>query len=406
MGTRAVIVNRRPILRELLGWIERAGATVVLLTARSAVVDAADLDALRARCTSVDVLEDYDAADVEHRIRDACVALGARALVSFTETDVIRCARIREHLGLEGQRLASAEAYRDKLVMKSLAARAGLAVAAMARADDAAALRALCAGGGGLVIKPRQGVASKGMRVVASPGELDAALAELGAPGDLLVERFVAGDLYHVDGLMLDGRLIQGWPSRQLHQPFATMYESRSNLSAMVHAGDPVLRPLVDAAAAVVAALPPAPGLLPLHAEFFVDDNHRITLCEIASRAGGAGIVEAYERSFGVSLYGAPLLHQLGVAADAACFAPSPARCHGWAWFPPRAGKLVRVPVACSLPGVVRFRALAHAGDTLSAPRALGDSVFEVIFEVDPRRPVLDQLRTFDAWWEAETRWA
>ena len=49
-----------------------------------------------------------------------------RAIIALDESDIIRAARLREYLGLKGQHLESAIAFRNKCVMKSIAQNHGI----------------------------------------------------------------------------------------------------------------------------------------------------------------------------------------------------------------------------------------------------------------------------------------
>lgn len=396
----AVIMNRRPILRELAGWIAESPADVVLLTSRCSVVDDGEVDALRDAGVDVTVVDD-DATGI---IRAACVRIGASTLVSTTEADVLPCAAIRDELGIVGQDTASAMAYRDKHVMKTHLARTGIATAAMAMGDDDAGLARLTATADGFVVKPVRGVAAKHTYVAHSPGALRHLLDELGS-SDFLVEEFVHGDMYHVDGLMLDGMLVQGWPSRYLYGPWQALYEAKPSISGMLPASDPLTERLVATSAAVVTALPPAAGLHPVHADYFVRDDE-IVLCEVWSWPGGGGIPEAHERGFGVSLYGEPVRQQLGAPPNDDCFADAPRVRHGWGWFPPRRGTLVALPESCSVPGTVRYVGAANVGRKFDGPHAATDAVVEVSFELDDTKYVLDTLHAYDVWWRRASRWA
>ncbi|MEV6344741.1 hypothetical protein [Actinoplanes sp. NPDC051851] len=403
-GPSAVIVNRRPILGELATWLDGVDRPVTVLTCVSSAVDEQALARLRRRA-EVRLLDDYDGAATEELIERVCRTTRAGVLISTTEADVLRCARIRHRCGIAGQSPASATAYRDKSVMKEHLRAAGLPTARMARADDRAAIAALLHDRGfPLVVKPARGVASKNTHVVRDTAHLDRVLAGLADPAGVIVEEFVHGDMWHVDGLMDDGAVVQCWPSRYLHPQWETMYHSKPNLSAMLPAGDPVGAALVRSVRAVVAALPAAPGRHPFHAEFFATAPDEPVLCEIACRAGGAGIVEAYERAFGVNLYGAAVTGQLGVPV--AALAAVPEMPHGWGWFPPRAGVLTALPSSCPIPGVVAYRALAGPGQHLSSPGAVTDAVVEVCFRADPGTPVTTRLADFDAWWAREARWS
>ena len=62
------------------------------------------------------------------------------AVVAMSEVDVLRASRLREAMGVTGQDVRSAEAFRDKLRMKELLAAAGIPVAPFAAASDATAI--------------------------------------------------------------------------------------------------------------------------------------------------------------------------------------------------------------------------------------------------------------------------
>ncbi|MCX4245224.1 ATP-grasp domain-containing protein [Paraliomyxa miuraensis] len=397
-----VIVNRRPLLGRLADWIAQSGATVSVIVARSSVTSEHELSILRSRCRELVVVDDYDAPSVEPLILRTCASTGASVLISTTETDVIRCARVREALGISGQSMASALAYRDKLVMKSLAAAAGCAVVPAACGSDAAALEALVREGRPLVLKPRRGVASKGIARFEQPERVLEAI-EPSMADDVLVEPFVHAAMAHVDGLMLDGALYHAWPSRYLYPQWQTRHLGKPSISGQMSPDDPLLPPLLDATASVIASLPAVAGLSAFHAEYFIGPSG-VTLCEIASRAGGAGIAESYEASFGTSLYGAPVVQQLTGGALPPCASVPPGTRHGWAWLLPRAGTLVRAPRSCALPGVVEFRSTMRAGDTFTAPHPETQPVMEIVFDIEG--PVLERLHAFDAWWHEHIEWA
>ncbi|MEU6373191.1 hypothetical protein [Streptomyces sp. NPDC046909] len=395
---RQLLVNRRPLLDELGDWADRGPGGTGLLTAASAVTCAEELARARKRFRFVEVVEDYASDAVEELITGLCRRHDIDTLVSTAEIDVLRCARVRERLGLPGQRVASAEAYRNKFVMKRHAARGGVAVADMALLTDADGLaRFLAADPFPVLLKPLRGAAAIGIVRVGSAARWESALAELPPAAEYLVEQFVEGEMYHVDGLMRDGRVLQSWPSRYLYTQWETMYESRPNLSGMLAPSDPRTPLLRDTAAKVVAALPAAPELLPFHAEFIMDAAGRPVLCEIACRAGGAGITEAYERSYGLGMNEASVGDRLGVPAD---LVPGPPReLHGWAWFPPRAGRLARVPGTCELPGARRYSRKGRIGQRYDGPSAVTHAVAELVFALADEGAVEAQLEQVDAWW-------
>ena len=73
----------------------------------------------------------------------------------------------------------------------------------------------------------------------------------------LLAEAWIDGDMFHVDGLMADGAVLFGWPSRYLNNQWLTHRHSAPLVSGMLPEDDPLCARLRRATADVVRALPP-----------------------------------------------------------------------------------------------------------------------------------------------------
>jgi biotin carboxylase len=139
-------------------------------------------------------------------------------VVALIEQDLIRAARLRHALGLTtGQSLSSALRFRDKILMKQVLSGAGLRVPTFAAADSAVdVLQFVHTHGLPVVVKPRAGHSSIGAVVLRDEEglkrwvqALSASCCESGGvdrPLGLDVERFVPGQMYHIDGLVLNGR--------------------------------------------------------------------------------------------------------------------------------------------------------------------------------------------------------
>ncbi|MFE0104624.1 acetyl-CoA carboxylase biotin carboxylase subunit family protein [Streptomyces sp. NPDC059009] len=396
-----LLLNRRSILPDLPDWLP--GESLVLVTARSALAEPIP-DRLARRFHRIEVVDDlvYESGEVDRLIDALCARHDVERLLSTAEFDVVRAARARARHGLPGQSVASAVAYRDKHVMKRLAAGHGVAVPPMAPVRDTAdVLSFMDTHGLPVVVKPHDGVASVGVRLLRDRREAER--LELGGAGGLLAERFVDGTVCHVDGLMAGGRVLFGAASRYLYGNLDTATHGAPNISAMLADDDPLAVRLLDATAAVVAALPAVEEVTALHAEFFHTPDDDVVLCEIACRPGGCGIVEAFELSTGINLYAAHLRGQAGLPTPAAVEGERPR--HGWGWFPPRRGTLVRLPSSCPLSGTVRFTAHGAVGSYSEGPTSSSDRVAELVYRLPDAGDVEDTLRAVDNWWASGARW-
>lgn len=216
------------------------------------------------------------------------------AVLAVDDSGSLLAARASARLGLPHNSLASAEAARDKHLMRQLFARAGVPSPAFrlcSTGDDLAALAAEVAYP--CVVKPLRLNGSRGVIRADDPGQFVAAARRLarlldrleGRPGprEFLVEDFIPGVEVALEGLIDQGRLqvlaLFDKPD-PLDGPFfeETIYVTPSRLPAATHAA------IAEVAARAAAAVGLARG--PLHAELRVN-------------AGGPVMVELAGRSIG-----------------------------------------------------------------------------------------------------------
>ena len=228
---------------------------------------------------------------VEMRALQLARRHGVRHIVATQERDLERAAQLREILGLEGQRPHSAAAFRDKVEMKRLARDAGIPVAPHAEVECATDLIDFAGRFGfPLVLKPRNGGGSVDLRIIPGPEELDELLAdETLAPDDaqpnLIAEAFVPGPMCHVDGLVVNGRMVVAWASQYLYALASYQTDRGGRRDVTLDPDDPLGRRLLAFTERVIQALP-GPDAFAFHAEVFHTPEDELVLCEIACLAG------------------------------------------------------------------------------------------------------------------------
>lgn len=147
-------------------------------------------------------------------VREMCRADGIEVLFPTVDVELPRLAAARDALAADGTRLASPslatlETCLDKLAL----ARACERVVRVPRTELVGTPQAVAEWEFPVIVKPRRGAGSRGVRTVDDQSALDAVHAD----EDLLVQELLPGDEYSVDVLAdLDGRVVAAVPRARL----------------------------------------------------------------------------------------------------------------------------------------------------------------------------------------------
>ena len=353
-----LVLNDKPVLHRLPEWFPRADRDLIVVSTRGALGER-PFSVLARRFRHLHLVGNTDRPDLEEDLAKLCRRFGVRRVLATGERDVLRAARLREQLGLPGQDVASATAYHDPRVTRSLLTAAGIPVAP-----------------------------------IRSPATA--------ADADTLAATYAQGRLYQVNGLMDAGRPVLAQPSHQPYPDWFSAVYGTPETSGMMPDGDPLSERLRETAARVLAALPAVPGLCAFQIELFHTPDDRLSVSRAACRAGGSLVVETHEATLGVNLHGAGLLGQAGLG-DRVTVRPTGRR-QGYARFPAAHGVLRRLPRHCPLPRTVSYRATGEEGRSYTSETARSAPLAELVVSLsgpDTAAELLD----LETWWESAVRW-
>ena len=410
MPPRLLLLSRKPLReRPLHQWLGDAAASTVLLTVPGAIEGCEDV--ARREFLDCQVVANYLCWSTEWAAERAARKHGVTLIVSSSEDDVLRCARLRHRLELPGQSVQSATAYRDKLVMKRLASAAGIAVPPFSAVDRPSdLLDFVAASGGPVVVKPRREAGSTGVRVIRDAPEAEGFLrdghlpAAPARPGYWMVERFVEAPFFHVDGVTAGGRVLHCWPSQYSGGNAEAVRAGSSLSSVLLDAEDPRTPVLQDLAVAVHRALPAPSFPTSFHLEAWVGPDLRPVLCEVACRTGGGGVATAYEHAFGIHLSRANIRGQSGLDVSFDRQPGDPRQYAGWIVFHRGHGRFSPPASPCPVAGAqLTFR--MPAGEAASGPQYAGHSAADATVCAATTGQVQDGLSELAAWWRDGCAW-
>lgn len=354
----------------------------------------------------MEAVDGYELTDVvESRVLELAERFHVTNVLTVQEHDMERAAQLREMLGVDGWSSSAAVAWRNKVVMKQAAERAGIEVAAHQAVECATDLLSFAAEHGfPVVVKPRDGAGSLGVRVLRDRAELTGFLAEdaeMYGPGqsNLMVEEFVDGPMCHVDGLVVDGEIQYVYASRYLFALSDFKQLHRGRLDTTLDPDDPLSVRLIEFTRSVIDALP-APRNFAFHAEVFHTPDDRLVLCEIAARPGGAQNRAIAEVMFGIDPFAGMLRANAGLPLN--IDGPlRPATMAGQLLFGRRTGRVVAVPGEPPFPWVARSSISAEPGQVMTVPRYSADVLASFVVTAPDRRTVEARMRELEAWFLA-----
>ncbi|MGN6104018.1 MAG: ATP-grasp domain-containing protein [Kofleriaceae bacterium] len=371
----------------------------------------ADPETARRSFERLELVENYERSGrVEQLAIEMHREIGFDRIISISEFDLLRAAKLRDLLGIEGQRYESALAFRNKLRMKDIASAAGLAVPAYRRVDTPADVFAFVEEHGPrIVLKPIVGAGATHTYMIRSFEDVHRVMAEgIFGPAELPsafeVESLVDGVMHHVDGIYQDGAFIALWPSVYV-SPCHVYAQGIMHASTTLALDNPLAQRLCAFVEKLLAALP-TPASTGVHAEIFHTTDDRLVLCEIASRVGGPRIPDLFRTATDFELVPAMIQGQAGRKLVAPHGGVRPHCVAGFMNIPAKSGVLERAPAECHVPGAIEYKLVGTIGERYAQSTDLGDFVSTFLFRGDSEAAVRTAIFETSDWFDAACRWA
>jgi len=290
---------------EFIRECKRQGWTVVLVTAESIRNSARwPMEAI----DEIFYLPDQDQRWNPAHVRNAVSYLARErvfdGIAPLDDFDVEFAAMLREHLRIPGMGDTTARYFRDKLAMRVRAAEAGLIVPDFIHVLNYKHLAAFLARvPGPWVLKPRSMAGAIGISKIQSSDEFWRIVDGLGdEQSNYLLERFVPGDIFHVDSIVYEREIRFAAASAYGTPPLEVAHGGGIFTTRTLERDSDTAKRLLAENQKVLAALGLLRGVS--HTEYIIGrEDGRVYFLETSARVGGAHIAELVEAATGINLW-------------------------------------------------------------------------------------------------------
>ena len=287
--------------QEFMRECKRQGCRVLLVTAEKL----RDVDWPRECLEETFYLpEELPLADIVQAVSHLARTQKIDRIVALDEFDMETASTLREHLRVPGMGLTTMRYFRDKLAMRMRALDRGVRVPDFVPVFNHADIRYyLDHVPGPWVLKPRQEASAIGIKKIRAAAELWPILDQLGdKQSSYLLEKFVPGEVYHVDSVVSENDVVFANVSKYGKPPMNVAQGGGVFTTFTVERGSEADNSLRVINRDLIAELGLLRGVA--HAEFIhAQEDGKFYFLECAARVGGAYINEMVEAATGINLW-------------------------------------------------------------------------------------------------------
>ena len=276
------------------------GANVLLLTKENLADEAWPMAAVDERFLMPDLTT---RPDIIHAVSYLARERRIDRIVPLDDYDVETAASLREHLRLPGIGESAVRYFRDKLAMRIRAREAGIPVPAFTPVFNYDRLRSFMEQvAPPWVLKPRSEAGAMGIKKIHHAEELWQWLHELGdMQSFFLLEDYVPGRVYHVDGIVSEGQVVMAVASKYGQPPMDVAHGGGVFITRTLPEANEEAQALLTLNEQLQNALGMVRGAT--HTEFIRGEDGQLYFLETAARVGGANIHKMVEVASGVNLW-------------------------------------------------------------------------------------------------------
>ncbi|EAE9243479.1 ATP-grasp domain-containing protein, partial [Listeria monocytogenes] len=320
-------------------------------------------------------------------------------VISMREKDIIHAAYIREHFELMGQTISSAMAFRDKYVMKNLAIQNNIKVPIFSKVNTFFdVVNFTNKNKFPVVVKPRLGAGSVDTFIINNSLEMEENLRGVDLK-NFIIEEFIDGSIFHVDGLIKDGEIEFIIPSKYINE--CIEYKIGKSTSSFTLEKNNILYTKLIKYTLILLKKFPTPQNTTFHLEVFITHDGEIILCEVASRTAGGKIPKCIEYRTGTDMNRTWFRNQLGLLTEENSVKRE--MLYGSIQCAPKHGKLTSIPKELPFDWVKLYEVYAKEGDFYQGATSSVFAIASVIVEGESEQDVTKRLNQVDEYIKLNT---
>lgn len=384
-----------------------------ILIIRKAILTEKDLEVYKNVYKEIYPVEDYYSGRVEFIAIQEHNKINFSKVIALTERDILRAGSLRSHFGIKGQQYDSALAFRDKFTMmktlysnikknKISGVRLPKFAAVMLPIDIVDFVRK---NGLPVIIKPRFGESSGGITIIDSEEKMYEFISTLPSnPPDkkFIVEEFIKGDLYIVDGYVVNKKIKFLWPSKRYGNLLDSIKSRKAWGTYLLDKNNPEIEKLKNYATKIVQNMPFDHNSV-FDMDIIIDEKTgEAVLCEVTSRSGGMGIKLNIDKSFGINLTDISYELQNSQVPKNINPLPFPETIHGYIHFPRKIGKKIIKSIK-GIPNfdwLIEYSICAKEGEKIIGTESIEDSFFKAQISAKNTEELTSRAKILEEWVE------
>ena len=283
---------------------KKLGNYLILITSESLKDEAWERDSVDEFYYMPEIKESYWKMDflikgISHLLKTRKID----SIVAFDDFDVEKAAELRETFRIPGMGMTTYRYFRDKLAMRQKAKDAEIKIPEFTSIfNDEKINHFIEKNQSPWMLKPRSDASTHGIEIIENKDELWQAIHKLGDERmNYLLESFEPGEVYHVDSLIANGRMVFSNFSKYLKPPFEVTRKGGVFCTVNVGRRSKDAEELTKINRKVMTSFGIRDGVS--HSEYIKGKDGEFYFLETSSRMAGAHIPTMIEAATGINFW-------------------------------------------------------------------------------------------------------